>query len=184
MSLWNKQLLASTNPLQSSSNRSTGDLFDFSLKFLEQIPIGIVKQNLATLLWNNFLRGRVVTLTQIIEKVGKIPKDRIFYKELRLAEKDLTEFLSKLSKNFFNTFIESIYSRLSEIPIFNVDNVWQNFNGNESTRSLGSNKSTRKTSRQLSLLFDFQNRFQRSSIFIHQHRPANRATRQVLYWNW
>ncbi len=107
------------------TNRTVNELFNSSLVFYNQIQIGIVKQNLGTLLWHTFLRSRIGTLTQLIEKIGKIPKDRLCYKELRLNEKDLIDFLEQLSKNFFNTYIESIYNQLNEIPIFNLDDVWQ-----------------------------------------------------------
>ena len=122
LSMWNKQLLsAATN----NSSRTVNELFDSSLLFYNQIPIGLVKQNLGTLLWHTYLRSRIVTLTQLIEKIGKIPKDRLCYKEIRLNESDLIRFLEHLSKNFFNTLIESIYNPLSEVPIFNTDDVWQ-----------------------------------------------------------
>jgi hypothetical protein len=125
MTMWNKQLISATNPTSITTNRTANDLFDCSLVFYSQIQIGLVKQNLGTLIWHTYLRSRIGTLTQLIEKIGKIPKDRLCYKELRLNEKDLIYFLEKLSKNFFNTFIESIYNQLNEIPIFNLDDVWQ-----------------------------------------------------------
>lgn len=124
MSMWNKQLLAATTT-SSNTSRTVNELFESSLLFYNQISIGIVKQNLGTLLWHTYLRSRIVTLTQLIEKIGKIPKDRLCYKEIRLNESDLIRFLEQLSKNFFNTFIESIYNNLSEVPIFNVDDVWR-----------------------------------------------------------
>ncbi|UJR30170.1 hypothetical protein I4U23_017710 [Adineta vaga] len=125
MTMWNKQLLSAANSTLTLTNRTINDLFYQSLTFYNQIQIGIIKQNLGSLLWHTYLRSRIVTLTQLIEKIGKIPKDRLCYKELRLSEKDLINFLEKLSKDFFNTFIESIYNQLNEIPIFNIDDVWQ-----------------------------------------------------------
>ncbi|CAF1203976.1 unnamed protein product [Adineta ricciae] len=118
MNMWNKQLISATN-------RTATELFHLSLTFYNQIQIGIIKQNLGSLLWHTYIRSRIVTLTQLIEKIGKIPKDRICYKELRLNENDLTNFLGELAKDFFNAFIESIYNQLNEIPIFSIDNVWQ-----------------------------------------------------------
>jgi hypothetical protein len=135
--MWNKQLISATNPTSITTNRTINDLFDSSLIFYNQIQIGIIKQNLGTFLWHTFLRSRISTLTQLIEKIGKIPKDRLCYKELRLNEKDLIYFLEQLSKNFFNTFIESIYNQLNEIPIFNIDDVWQSNNLNISPDQLG-----------------------------------------------
>jgi hypothetical protein len=123
--MWNKQLLSATNPTSTAINLTATDLFNNSLLYYNHIQIGIVKQNLGTLLWHTYLRPRIVALTQLIEKIGKIPKDRLCYKELRLNEKDLIIFLEELSKNFFNSFIESIYNQLNEIPIFNNDDVWQ-----------------------------------------------------------
>lgn len=121
MTIWNRQLISATNPTSLTIN----ELFDYALVFYNEIPIGIIKENLGTLLWHTYLRSRISLLTQLIEKIGKIPKDRLCYKELRLNEKDLIYFLEKLSKIFFNTFIESIYNQLNEIPIFNNDDVWQ-----------------------------------------------------------
>jgi hypothetical protein len=123
--MWNKQLISPINPTSLTLNRTANDLFNLSFLFYNQIQIGIIKQNLGTLLWHTFIRSRIVTLTQLIEKIGKIPKDRLCYKELRLNEQDLIIFLEQLSKKFFNTFIESIYNQLNEIPIFNIDDVWQ-----------------------------------------------------------
>ncbi|CAF4426903.1 unnamed protein product, partial [Rotaria sp. Silwood2] len=125
MTIWHKQLISPTNPTSLTTNRTPIDLFNLSLLFYDHIQIGIIKQNLGTLLWHTYIRSRIVTLTQLIEKIGKIPKDRLCYKELHLNEKDLVIFLEQLSKNFFNTFIDSIYNQLNEIPIFNIDDVWQ-----------------------------------------------------------
>jgi hypothetical protein len=158
--MWNKQLISATNPTSITANRTANDLFDSSLVFYNQIQIGIVKQNLGTLLWHTFLRSRIGTLTQLIEKIGKIPKDRLCYKELRLNEKDLIYFLEQLSKNFFNTFIESIYNQLNEIPIFNVDEVWQSNSLSISSDQLGMILSQSKT--KLLLLF-----LTRISLSIH-----------------
>ncbi|CAF3032410.1 unnamed protein product [Rotaria socialis] len=125
MTIWHKQLISPTNPTSVTTTRTPIDLFNLSLLFYNHIQIGIVKQNLGTLLWHTYIRPRIVTLTQLIEKIGKVPKDRLCYKELHLNEKDLIIFLEQLSKNFFNTFIDSIYNQLNEIPIFNNDDVWQ-----------------------------------------------------------
>ncbi|CAF1040067.1 unnamed protein product [Rotaria sordida] len=125
MTIWHKQLISPTNPTSLTINRTPIDLFNLSLIFYNHIQIGIIKQNLGTLLWHTYIRSRILTLTQLIEKIGKVPKDRLCYKELRLNEKDLIILLEQLSKNFFNTFIDSIYNQLNEIPIFNIDDVWQ-----------------------------------------------------------
>lgn len=121
MTMWHKQLISASN---AASTGSTNDLFHRSLLYYNQIPISIIQQNLGTLLWHTFLRSRIVTLTQLIEKIGKVPKERLCFKELRLNERDLVDFVEQLSKNFFHTFIESIYNHLNEIPIFNIDDVW------------------------------------------------------------
>ena len=118
MSLWNKQLLSPTN-------LTISNLFIKSLDYYNHIQIEIVKQNLGTLLWHTYLRSRISTLTYLIEKIGKIPKDRLCYKELRLNEKDLMDFLDNLLRQFFNSYIQSIYNQLNEIPIFNIDELWQ-----------------------------------------------------------
>lgn len=125
MAMWHKQLMSATNPTSITSTRTANDLFHSSLGYYHQIQIGTVKQNLGTVLWHTFLRSRIGTLTQLIEKIGKTPKDRLCYKELRLNEKDLIDFLEQVSKKFFDTFIESIYNQLNEIPIFNIDDIWQ-----------------------------------------------------------
>lgn len=125
MTMWHKQIMSATNPTSNLTNRTATDLLHSSLDYYNEIRIGVVKQNLGTLLWHTFLRSRIATLTQLIEKIGKIPKDRLCYKELRLNEKDLIDFLEQISQNFFETFIESIYNQLNEIPIFNIDDVWQ-----------------------------------------------------------
>lgn len=137
MTLWHKQLISPTNPTSVTANRTPNDLFNLSLSFYNHIQIGLVKQNLGTLLWHTYIRPRIVTLTQLIEKIGKIPKDRLCYKELHLNEKDLTIFLEQLSKNFFNTFIDAIYNQLNEVPIFNIDDVWQSNTSSGPSDQLG-----------------------------------------------
>ena len=134
MTMWHKQLISAAN---AASTGSANDLFHRSLLYYNQIPISIIQQNLGTLLWHTFLRSRIVTLTQLIEKIGKVPKERLCYKELRLNEKDLVDFVEQLSKNFFHTFIESIYNHLNEIPIFNIDDVWEGYPSADSSRPAG-----------------------------------------------
>lgn len=125
MSMWHKQIMSATNPSSMLTHRTVNDLIRSSFEYYNHIQIGIVKQNLGTLLWSTFLRSRISTLTQLIEKIGKIPKDRLCYKELRLNEKDLIDFLEQISQNFFESYIQSIYNQLNEIPIFNIDDTWQ-----------------------------------------------------------
>ncbi|CAF0721618.1 unnamed protein product [Didymodactylos carnosus] len=118
--LWNKTL-NDNNDLSASSASST--LFHLLLDYYDSIQISVVKQNLATLIWHMYFRSKITTLTQLIEKVGKIPKERLCYKELRMTDKELIVYLHLLIQ-FYDRFIESIYNPLNEIPIFNVDDAW------------------------------------------------------------
>lgn len=71
-------------------NHTPTDLLDLSLTFYNQIQTEIIKQNVASFLWHTIIRSRIVTLTQLIDQIGKIPKDRLCYIELRPSEKDFS----------------------------------------------------------------------------------------------
>lgn len=130
MSMWHKQLISPTNPTSGSGTRLVNELFQSALLFYNEIQLNIIKEKLGTLLWHTYLRPRIVTLTQLIEKIGKIPKDRICQKELRMSEKEFVFFLNQLAQKFFNPFIEAIYNHSSVVFIFNIDDLWRN---NQST---------------------------------------------------
>ncbi|CAF1269813.1 unnamed protein product [Didymodactylos carnosus] len=118
--LWSKTLNADSN---SDSSFSLTTLFHLLLDYYDSIQISTVKQNLATLLWHTYFRSKIIILVQVIEKIGEIPKEHLYLKELRMTDKELITYLDFLIQ-FFDRFLDSIYNSSNETPIFNVDDTW------------------------------------------------------------
>lgn len=77
---WELLLQWNAKPLILSS-----DLF-LTLSYLEKVSSSVLKHNVACMGWRLFIQKRFEVLCNLIEKMGKKPKDRICRKELEMGK--------------------------------------------------------------------------------------------------
>ncbi|XP_053212527.1 rab3 GTPase-activating protein non-catalytic subunit-like [Panonychus citri] len=105
---------------------ATSTLLFQSLKYLEPLSSAVLKHNLCCLIWKIAIRKRLETLSSLIEKMGKTPKDRILRKDIGLGEGSLEEFL-KFVTELLDLILETIGpSQFDAMPIFRLDDWWKN----------------------------------------------------------
>jgi len=63
----------------------SGDLHQ-ALNYLEKVSSSVLKHNVACMAWGLFIQKRFETLCNLIEKMGRKPKDRICRKELEMGK--------------------------------------------------------------------------------------------------
>ena len=101
------------------------ELLKNSFVYLNRIASAVLKHNVACLIWKTFILKRFETLTNLMEKMGKVPKDRICKKELGMDECCLESFLD-YSCQLLDFILEN--NRMAEIeplPIFTIDEWWK-----------------------------------------------------------
>lgn len=57
-----------------------------SLVYLDKVFSSVLKHNVACMGWKLFVQSKLETLTNLVEKMGKKPKDRVCRKELTMGK--------------------------------------------------------------------------------------------------
>jgi hypothetical protein len=94
---------------------------DLSLKYCGEIGNAILKQGILSMIWHSHLSKRVSLLTDLIDKVGKMPKDRLIRKEVGINETSIVKFLECIMTML--DLIMDANCAINEVPIFNYDLV-------------------------------------------------------------
>ena len=95
-----------------------------SLRYASEIGNAIVKQGILSLIWHNYLSKRLKLLTELIDKVGKLPKDKLVRKEIGINEESVLKFLECIMASL--DLIMDANCSINEVPIFNYDQFWKN----------------------------------------------------------
>lgn len=119
---WELLLQWNAKPLILSS-----DLF-LTLSYLEKVSSSVLKHNVACMGWRLFIQKRFEVLCNLIEKMGKKPKDRICRKELEMDENTLENF-SVYCCDLLDFLIKTSFSWETEpLPLYQLDDWWTHFN--------------------------------------------------------
>lgn len=109
------------------SKDPTGKISYLSLamKYLLPISSNVLKHSIGCLVWKTFLLKRFETLALLMEKMAKVPKDRILQKDVGIDEKSLSLFITFIV-DLFDLIIESSARADSEgMPLFRMDEWWK-----------------------------------------------------------
>lgn len=71
-----------------------------ALKCLNVVPDQFIKKGLQQLVWNTHLKIVLESTSKLINKVGKLPKERLCQQDTGLSDKQITEFIGKLHLPF------------------------------------------------------------------------------------
>lgn len=97
---------------------------EISQRYSSEIGNSILKQGVLSLSWHHILIKKISALTNLIEKVGKTPKDRLLRKEVGLNENNLINFLECVMTTL--DLIMDANCSINEVPIFMNDKFWKN----------------------------------------------------------
>ncbi|KAI0237109.1 Rab3 GTPase-activating protein non-catalytic subunit [Lamellibrachia satsuma] len=114
MILWNKDPQV-TYPLEQA------------LAYLRCIQNAALQHGVAAMLWQMFIVKKVSAASFLMEKVGKTPKERLCQKDIGLGEESLKDFVG-LSVELLIIIIQA-GEDTQEVPVLNVEDVWQHTQG-------------------------------------------------------
>ncbi|XP_054164113.1 rab3 GTPase-activating protein non-catalytic subunit-like isoform X2 [Oppia nitens] len=98
---------------------------DNCLRYLSYVSSAVLKHNVSCLIWKTFVMKRFECLCQLIEKMGRTPKDRICRKELAITENQLeafVDFANHLLELILNT---NMLAEIEPLPLFSTDDWWR-----------------------------------------------------------
>ncbi|XP_076441806.1 rab3 GTPase-activating protein non-catalytic subunit-like [Babylonia areolata] len=98
-----------------------------SVEYLKLVQNAVLRQGVSSMLWHMFVTKRMSAAAQLMEKVGKAPKDRLCRKETSMSDKSLTTFLG-LTEELLNIIMEA-NCEANEVPMFNMEHNWQTVRG-------------------------------------------------------
>ncbi|XP_021378713.1 rab3 GTPase-activating protein non-catalytic subunit-like isoform X1 [Mizuhopecten yessoensis] len=106
-----------------------------SLEFLRLIQNAILRQGVGSLLWHMFIAKTFSAAAHLMEKVGKVPKDRLCRKEVGLTEGSMAGFVGSVC-DLLDIIMESCSTpdfgancEANEVPVFNIEHLWQDVRG-------------------------------------------------------
>lgn len=98
-----------------------------SLDYLNAIQNAVLRQGLGSMLWQMFIVKRLSTAAYLLEKVGKPPKERLCRKEIGMSDKVLVHFIGLV--NYLLGILMKANCEADEVPVFNIEPLWQNVRG-------------------------------------------------------
>ncbi|KAI1295485.1 Rab3 GTPase-activating protein regulatory subunit [Halotydeus destructor] len=115
---------------------ANADFLTQSLSYLNSVNSSVLKHNIACLLWKTYVVKKFETLCLLMEKMSKVPKERICQKDLGMSEECLEPFI-QFAHQLLEVIVQNI--RAAEFegpPIFTVDEWWRNQPANGSRQPL------------------------------------------------
>lgn len=102
------------------------DLLQAAIRCLNCIRDVYMRQGLYQLIWNTHLKIVSESASKLINKVGKVPKDRLCKQETGLTDYQMSLFLDILNK-FLDSFMQTaIQSFRTSKPQLIFENIWEN----------------------------------------------------------
>ena len=102
-------------------NSENNRCFDYALKCCAEIGNAIIKQGITSMIWHNFINKKIAALTNLIEKVGYAPKDRLCRKEVGIPETEMVRFI-EMTLSLLDLIMDA-NCNINEVPLFNYDSV-------------------------------------------------------------
>nr|CAI5849691.1 unnamed protein product [Callosobruchus analis] len=94
------------------------------IKCLEYVQNVQIKQGLYQLLWNTHLKIVNESTCKLINKVGKLPKERLCKQDTGLSDAQVSIFLG-ITANFLDTFMDVAQAPSKPHPLM-FENIWEN----------------------------------------------------------
>lgn len=110
---WNKEPAVVDNSLQDS------------LDFLNLVSSAVLRHNVGCLLWKTFVMKRFESMSNLIEKMGRTPKDRICLKEFGIHENRVEAFVEFGQQLLDLILSSSMSAEMEPLPLFQVDDWWK-----------------------------------------------------------
>jgi hypothetical protein len=98
-----------------------------AIVYLKCVQNAVLQHGLALMIWQMFVVKKLSSAALLVDKVGKAPKDRLCRKEVGLSEVSLEKFIGH-TVDLLETIAQARLD-MHEMPMFIVEDVWQNIQG-------------------------------------------------------
>ncbi|KAL3873895.1 hypothetical protein ACJMK2_036974 [Sinanodonta woodiana] len=114
------------------------DCLKTSLDFLKLVQNAVLRHGVAFMMWHMFMSKRFKATALLMEKVGRVPKDRLCRKDVGISENRLPDFVGQVVE-FLHLMMEA-NCEINEVPVFNIEHAWHNGKGSVSLVELAIDK--------------------------------------------
>lgn len=94
------------------------------LGVLRQIPMKSMRQGVCCLLWNIHIKKRLESTAKLMNKTGKLPKERLCMQDVGLTDVQLINFL-QCCVGFLDIFIDAEVLEGEEIRVIKSEEFWE-----------------------------------------------------------
>nr|XP_022332543.1 rab3 GTPase-activating protein non-catalytic subunit-like isoform X2 [Crassostrea virginica] len=98
-----------------------------AIEYLKLVTNAVLRHGVASMLWHRFVMKKFQALAQLMEKVGKVPKDRLCRKEVGIGEIFMPAFAG-FTVDLIQVLREA-NCEINEVPVFNIEPIWQMVRG-------------------------------------------------------
>jgi hypothetical protein len=108
--------------------KDSGDLsnLEASIKCLQHIPNSHIREGLFSLVWNAHLKIIFESTAKLINKVGKLPKERLCKQDTGLTDYQVTIFVG-VTTNFLDTYMDAVQQSYGiDKPVLHFEPIWEN----------------------------------------------------------
>lgn len=98
-----------------------------SSEYLKLVQNAVLQHGVGAMMWSMFISKRFQSTALLMEKVGKIPKDRLTRKEIGISEGKMVDFMEAVTE-FLDILMEA-NCEANEVPVFNIEPLWQDIRG-------------------------------------------------------
>ncbi|XP_025103721.1 rab3 GTPase-activating protein non-catalytic subunit-like isoform X2 [Pomacea canaliculata] len=105
-----------------------------SVEYLKLVQNAVLRQGVSSMLWHMFILKRMSAIANLMEKVGKSPKDRLCRKEAGMSEQTMETFVGIVVELL--DVIMDANCEANEVPVFNIETIWQGAHGPASLAEL------------------------------------------------
>lgn len=98
-----------------------------STDYMKIVQNAVLRHGVGAMMWSMFIAKRFQSAALLMEKVAKVPKDRLTRKEIGISEVKMVDFLEAVT-DFLDILMES-NCEANEVPVFNIEPLWQGIRG-------------------------------------------------------
>ncbi|KOC68340.1 Rab3 GTPase-activating protein non-catalytic subunit [Habropoda laboriosa] len=95
-----------------------------ALSVLQQIPMKHMRHGVCCLLWSVHIKKRMEAVAKLINKLGRLPKERLCIQEVGLSDVQTVAFLQSCV-TFLETFIDSEVLEAGESSLIKSEELWE-----------------------------------------------------------
>ncbi|KAH0534432.1 rab3 GTPase-activating protein non-catalytic subunit isoform X1 [Cotesia glomerata] len=115
------------------------DVLEAALTVLRQIPMKSMRQGVCCLLWNIHLKKRMEAAGKLINKLGKLPKERLCTQDVGLSDLQTTIFLEHCV-SFLDIFLDAEVLEEDKNAVVKAEELWEGYAGPQAFSALAINQ--------------------------------------------